>query len=97
MSLLRRLLARARRLITPPLFVVDVDGGGARLRQGQLPPGLLIGLSDVARDLTLPRGSVHGVRGRHGITLAFSPDIPEPAHQRLRNVLSVHRHQIKDG
>jgi hypothetical protein len=97
MALLGRMRAALRQLISPPLFAVDFERGVARARQGEVPPGLLVGLSDVARDLGLSTGTVYGVRGRHGLTLDFSDDIPERAHQRLRNVLAVHRHQIKGG
>ena len=97
MDLLRRTLRSLRRHLAPPLFVIDIDRGTARARSGEVPPGLLSGISDVCRDLQLERGRIYGIRRPQGITLGFSPEIPEHAHQRLRNVLATQRARIPGG
>lgn len=83
------------RLVVRPAFVIDVRDGAARRRNGDAPAGLVAAFSDVARDFGIERGTIYGVRSRHGLTLDFSADVPSAAHQRFRNVLSVHRHRIK--
>jgi len=83
------------RLVVRPAFVIEVRDGTARLRRGEAPAGLVAEFSDVARDFGIQSGTIYGVRGRHGLTLDFSTVVPTAAHQRFRNVLSVHRHRIK--
>ena len=97
MGILGRLADSLRRTISPPLFVIELDGSTARARGGYVPAGLLSGFSDVARDLHLRSGKIYGVRRPQGITLGFSPEIPEHAHQRLRNVLATQRQRIPGG
>ncbi|HUG48879.1 MAG TPA: DUF3634 family protein [Candidatus Limnocylindria bacterium] len=97
MGFLARLVDSLRRTIAPPLFVIDIRAGTARARRGQVPAGLLSGIADVARDLDLRSGTVYGMRRPQGITLGFSDDIPEHAHQRLRNILATQRHRIPGG
>jgi hypothetical protein len=93
--MLRGLSGALWRLVVRPVFVVEVRDGTARLRRGEAPAGLVAEFSDVASDFGIQGGSIYGVRARHGLTLDFSTDIPADAHQRFRNVLSVHRHRIK--
>ena len=87
--------ASLRRLVIPPIFVIELRGGSAVVRSGEPPAGLIAELAQTARDLGLANGNIYAVRGAHGATLEFSTDIPEHAHQRLRNVFGVHRHRIK--
>ena len=94
MGLLRRVLDSLRRSLAPPLFVIEIRDGTARTRDGHVPAGLVSGMADVARDLGLRGGTIYGIRRPQGTTLGFSADIPEEAHQRLRNVLATHRHRI---
>ncbi|CAN5829704.1 hypothetical protein BH24CHL6_BH24CHL6_00750 [soil metagenome] len=94
MDLLKRTADSLRRHLAPPLFVIEIRDGKARARRGPVPSGLVSAMSDVARDLDLRRGMVCGVRRTQGLSLAFSDDIPEQAHQRLRNVLATQRQRI---
>ena len=94
MDILRRTAASLHRHLAPPLFVIEIRGGAARTRRGDVPPALVGGVSDVARDLGLRNGTVYGVRRAQGLSLSFSDDIPEHAHQRLRNVLATQRQRI---
>lgn len=94
-GMLKGLAGALWRLVVRPVFVIEVSDGVARLRRGDAPPGLVAGFSDVARDFGIHGGSIYGVHARHGLTLDFSSAIPPDAHQRFRNVLSVHRHRIK--
>jgi hypothetical protein len=96
-SFLVRAAAALRRLVIPPVSVVDLRSGAARVRSGEPPAALVAEFSQVAHDLGLTSGTIYVVRASHGVTLEFSPEIPESAHQRLRNILSVHRHRIKGG
>ena len=94
MDLLKRTAASLRRHLAPPLFVIEFRDGSARARGGYVPPALVSAMSDVARDLNLQGGRVYGVRRPQGISLGFSRDVPEQAHQRLRNVLVAQRQRI---
>ena len=96
-SFLARAVASVRRLVVPPVFVIDLRDGGGRVRSGEPPAALVAEFSQAANDLGLASGTIYVVRASHGVTLEFSPEIPESAHQRLRNILSVHRHRIKGG
>jgi hypothetical protein len=93
--MLRGLPAALWRLVVRPIFVIDFRDCTARLHRGEAPPALVAQFAEVARDFSVSSGSIYGVRARHGLTLDFSTDIPAEAHQRFRNVLSVHRHRIK--
>ena len=95
MDVLGRLIGSARRLVMPAVFVVDVRDGAAKIRRGQVTPGFLSGLSDVARDVGIVSGTIYGEQTRDGIALRFSADIPAESHQRLRNVLAMHRQQAR--
>jgi hypothetical protein len=96
-SLLLRILTSISRLVSPPVFTIDISRGTARVQHGDVPGGLVLEFSDVARAFDIRSGTIHGVRARHGIVLSFSGQIPSEAHQRLRNVLALHRHRIKGG
>jgi hypothetical protein len=93
--MLKDLAAGLWRLVVRPAFVIEILDGTARLRRGEAPAGLVAEFGDVARDFAIQGGTIYGVRARHGLTLDFSTDVPPSAHQRFRNVLSVHRHRIK--
>jgi hypothetical protein len=94
MDILRRTATSLRRHLAPPLFVIEIRDGTAHARRGHVPPGLVGGMSDVARDLDLRSGLIYGVRRPQGLSLGFSDEIPEHAHQRLRNVLATQRQRI---
>ena len=84
-----------RRLLIPPVFVIELRGGSATVRSGEPPAGLVAEFSATARDAGLERGTIYGVRASHGLSLDFSTDVPESLHQRFRNVFGVYRHRIK--
>ncbi|AHE98929.1 hypothetical protein THITH_12395 [Thioalkalivibrio paradoxus ARh 1] len=67
-------------------FVIDLQGGRARVLRGDPPSAFVRGCSDVARLYRLDRGRILGVRTAGGIELRFSRDLPARAHQPLRNV-----------
>jgi len=67
-------------------FIVDLDGGTARVRRGDPPAAFVRGCSDVARLYRLQMGRILGVRTGNGVELRFSKEIPGRAHQPLRNI-----------
>lgn len=67
-------------------FIIELVGGGARVRRGDPPAAFVRGCNEVARLYRLRAGRVFGVRTARGIELQFSKDIPERARQPLRNV-----------
>jgi hypothetical protein len=94
-SVVARFTGTFRRLLSPPVFIVELRDGSARVRSGEPPAGLVSDISSTARDLGLNRGTFYAVRAGHGLTLDFSSDVPDAAHQRFRNVFGVYRHRIK--
>lgn len=67
-------------------FIIDLDGGSARVRRGDPPAAFVRGCSDVVRLYRLQMGQILGVRTANGVELRFSKDIPTRAHQPLRNL-----------
>lgn len=96
MSVLSGFASAIRRLLVPPVFVIEVRDGSAIVRSGEPPAGLVAEFSSTAQDLGLVRGTIYAVRASHGLSLDFSSDIPDTLHQRFRNVFGVYRHRIKD-
>lgn len=90
-----RILTALRSLVAPAIFVIDIDGDRLQVRNGEAPGGLIREFTEVAGDLEIRRGTIRGIRARHGITLSFSHEIPTEAHQRFRNILALHRDQIR--
>lgn len=88
--MLRRLADVLVDLADPPLFTLTFAAGGARVTRGQVPPPLFADCADVAAELGLTAGRVHGVRRAGRVVPRFSRDLPAAAHQRLRNVFGVH-------
>ena len=93
--MLARFFSWLGRLIDPPLFVVEIEEGVARASKGSPSPGFLSDCSDVAKTFEIKRGRLFGHRSGGGISLRFSPEIPEDSHQRFRNVLGFHGNRIK--
>jgi hypothetical protein len=89
------LAAALRRAIMPPVIAIELRDGTAVPTRGEPPAGLIAEFAATGRDLQLSRGTIYVVNGSKGLTLEFSPDIPESTHQRFRNVFGVHRHRIK--
>jgi hypothetical protein len=95
MGVLQRFLGSMQRGGRATRLLREVDGGAASAQLGDVPPGLLVGVADVMRDLGIANGTICGTHGEGGIiTLQFSDEIPVSSHQRLRNVLALHRHRI---
>ncbi|MFO8005845.1 DUF3634 family protein [Thioalkalivibrio sp.] len=67
-------------------FVIDLNGGKARVRRGDPPAAFVRGCSEVARLYRLSSGRIFGIRSGNGIELRFSKEIPDRAHQPLRNM-----------
>lgn len=83
-----------QRLANPPIFVIRICDGTARLTKGLAPPGFLNDCAAIAEDLGMKAGDVECINGPHGITLRFSPGVAASGHQRFRNALGTHRHKI---
>jgi hypothetical protein len=88
-------LTAIRRLFAPTLFEIEIQGDTLRVRHGEAPGGIVSEFADAARDLEIRRGTIRGVRTGHGVTLAFSREIPAEAHQRFRNILALYRDRIR--
>ena len=80
-----------RRLANPPLFVITLAGGTARLAHGKATAAWLADCTAIAAEFGLSSGSVESVRTWRGIALRFSADVPEASRQRFRNVFALHR------
>ncbi len=75
------LLFRGRRV-----FLVSIREGVASSTSGQPPPGFVSACNDICRMYGIRSGRIEGVRTGRTVELRFSRDIPERAHQPLRNV-----------
>lgn len=95
MSVLAGFTGAIRRLLIPPIFVIELRNGSASVRSGEPPAGLVAEFSSTASDAGLRQGTIYVVRASHGPTLDFSSDIPDTLHQRFRNVFGVYRHRVK--
>ena len=89
-----RILTALRWLVAPAIFVIDIDGEELRVRNGEVPGGMVREFGEAARDFEIRGGTIRGFRASHGITLSFSSDVPAEAHQRFRNILALHRDRI---
>lgn len=89
-SVWRAALYWLMRLANPPVFVITITDGVARLAKGKAAPSWIDDCCAVAADFGIQSGHVEGVRGLRSVGLRFSPDIPAVSHQRFRNVLAVH-------
>ena len=67
------------------LFIVDLDGGSARVTQGGVPPGMLHMMRDAARLGGLRDGRIRAWKSENGLTIRTTPR-NESVEQRLRNV-----------
>jgi hypothetical protein len=83
------------RLIIPPEFVIELRDGSATGRKGAIPGPFLSDCSDIARHFQLQGGRIYGTRGRGGLVLEFSPDLPPESHQRFRNLFGTYRHRFR--
>lgn len=83
------------RLLNPPVFVVFLHDGHATAEKGNLSVSFLTECSDVAKKRGIQAGRLYGVSKRDGVSLEFSPEIPEDHHQVFRNVWGQHRRRHK--
>ena len=72
---------------------VTFGSGRATLVRGELPPGLLSDLCDVARS-TGATGDL-GLRGQQDSLSITTSGLPEHVDQRVRNVVLLRRSQIR--
>jgi hypothetical protein len=72
-----------------PAFVVALKDGKASVRRGKVHPRFLRSCEEIAADGAIPHGTITGVPRGRGVSLAFSRDVPEAAHQRFRNAWSL--------
>ncbi|MCO4771684.1 MAG: DUF3634 family protein [Deltaproteobacteria bacterium] len=79
--------------VSRPRIAVELQDGRATLVRGELPPGLLSELKDVAR--SAPHATGHlAIRGT-GATLKLTvTGLPEGPAQRVRNVVLLRRDRL---
>ena len=69
-----------------PVFVVRISDGVPRAARGQVTRGFLQEVSETCARHEVRRGSIRGVAHGRRINLEFSPGIPEPCRQQIRNL-----------
>jgi hypothetical protein len=77
-----------------PHTVVAFQDGAAHLQRGQLPPGLLRDLGDVARHASFETGALQISGQGEGLKLT-TVGLNEGTDQRVRNVVLLRRQQIR--
>jgi hypothetical protein len=71
------------------VFVVRISGGVTRAASGTVTRGFLREIGDACTRHGVRRGSIRGVAEGRRIHLRFSPGIPGPCRQQIRNVWAV--------
>lgn len=79
--------------VSRPRVVVRLQAGTAEIARGQLPPGLLGEVRDVARHAPRALGRIE-LRGRKATLTIKFPGLDEGTAQRLRNVLLLQRDRL---
>jgi hypothetical protein len=79
-------------MFDPPVFVVAIEEGRARVEKGVPSQAFLNDCGEIARSFGIQSGFIYGCRGGG---LRFSSDIPDESHQRFRNVLGFHGGRMK--
>jgi hypothetical protein len=69
----------------PAVFVVRVRAGQPEATHGKVTGAFLAAVAEVCREFKVQTGEIRGVAWGRRIRLWFSPGIPRPARQRLRN------------
>ncbi len=82
----RKLLASFKLAFDNSRFVIEIREGRARLVAGRAPAAFLRDIDELAGGLGFANGTLRGKSQAGHVRLVFSRDIPESAHQRLRNV-----------
>ncbi len=80
-------------LVSRPRVVVRLAGGKTEVVRGELPPGVLGDLRDVARHAPQATGRIE-LRGRQSTLTIKFPGLDEGTAQRLRNVLLLQRDRL---
>jgi hypothetical protein len=93
----QKLLGFLARIFDSSVFVVTLVDGCAHATKGQVPPGFLSDIAEFARNNGLTKGTIRGRRVDGNMRVFFSDDIPEEAHQRLRNVWHLYSARFKDS
>jgi len=79
--------------ISRPRISIRLEGGRAHIHRGQLPPGLLSDLNDLARRMGKGQGEIQ-IRGI-GSTLQLTvKGLDEGPTQQVRNVILLRRDRI---
>lgn len=73
--------------------VVEIAGGDARLRRGQLPGGVMEDLRAVASMTPGVKGRVE-LRGKGPTLSVRTPGLPDGVGQRARNVVHLRRNDV---
>jgi hypothetical protein len=71
-------------------FVIRVRAGAARATQGKVTAAFVEEVGRACGEAGVPDGWVGGVRRGRRVWLTFSPAIPPPLRQRLRNLWLLH-------
>lgn len=71
------------------VFVVRIGGGVPRAARGQVTRGFLQDIAEACARHGVRRGSIRGVAEGRRINLVFSPGIPAPCRQQIRNLWGV--------
>lgn len=70
-------------------FVVRFGGGTARAVRGQMTRRFLREIAEACARHGVRRGTIRGIPEGRRINLVFSPGIPEPCRQQIRNLWGV--------
>jgi len=81
---------KIRHFLFPPVFTIIIEQGVARAARGTITRKFLDDCGDVAKQLGIYEGEIYGKKSGNKITLEFSGNIPQSAHQRFRNLWGVH-------
>lgn len=69
-----------------PVFIVRIGDGVPRASRGQVTRGFLQEIAETCARHGVRRGSIRGVADGRRINLMFSPGIPGPCRQQIRNL-----------
>lgn len=72
-----------------PVFVVRIGGGMPRAARGRVTRSFLQDIAEACSRHGVRRGSIRGVPEGRRINLVFSPGIPAPCRQQIRNLWGV--------
>ncbi|MDY6836338.1 MAG: DUF3634 family protein [Thermodesulfobacteriota bacterium] len=79
-------LARIFRAIVSPEFTVTIKDGEARSHQGRVSSRVLSEFTEIAKQQSISKARIYGIRRGDDIVLKFSRNISSSDQQRFRNV-----------